>query len=63
MKVVAEVEEGQDILLIVAETDFEEDYLRRFHCEKNLTVFLKHGMTIETVIGLKIINKNISEKN
>ena len=42
-------------ILIVPETKFEEDYLsEEFSCEKELKVFLKHGMSTNIVVGLKI---------
>jgi len=45
-------------LLIAPETDFEENYLRQFHDEEKLIVFLKHGTSISDLIGLKIEKKD-----
>jgi hypothetical protein len=53
MKVVIE----KNGLLVVPETDFEEEYLRTFHDQSKLTAFLKHGATLQDLVGLKIEKK------
>ena len=45
--------EKNDGLLIVPESDFEEQYLRSYHGKK-FEVFLKHGESVKNLIGLKI---------
>jgi hypothetical protein len=42
-----------DGIIIVPETDFEEDYLRK-DFKGNPKSFLKHGVTLKELIGLKI---------
>lgn len=44
----------KDGLLVVPETDFEEEYLRSYSNQKELDVFLKHGLTVKELIGLKV---------
>lgn len=41
-------------LLIVPETDFEEDFIRSMQLE-SLKVFVKTGLTPKDIIGLKIV--------
>ena len=53
-------------LLIEPETDFEESYLENLQYNNKLEVYLKHGMSLSSIIGLKITrssNKPQKEKN
>ena len=40
-------------LLILPETEFEVGFLRRFACG-DLEAFLKHGVSVSEVVGLRI---------
>lgn len=48
------VEIIKDGLLIVPETEFEIQYLRKYYHPKGLKAFLKHGVSVATVVGIKI---------
>lgn len=48
------VEILEDGLIIVPESDFEEQYLRKTFACKKLEAFLKHGLSVKDLIGLKI---------
>lgn len=44
-------------LLVVADTDFEEEYLRRNFGNQEqgkIKVFLKHGASVSDLVGLKV---------
>jgi len=61
------VEILKDGLIVVPETDFEIQYLRSFYHPHRLEAFLKHGVSISTVLGLKVkfppdINNSIDEE-
>ena len=45
-------------ILILAETDFERDYLLQFE-GKNYSAFVKRGVTPAHIIGLKLIKKKV----
>lgn len=50
---------NKDSLMIVAETEFEEQVMTNmFPHGSNITTFLKTGSTASEVIGLKIITKD-----
>ena len=51
-----EIHITKDGLLIVPETEFEKDYLQHNYgkMEHKYKIFLKTGLTIEDVVGLKI---------
>ena len=42
-----------DGLIVAPETAFEGEYLRQLH-NKKLDVFLKHGLSVKDLMGLKI---------
>jgi hypothetical protein len=44
-----------DGLIIVPETDFEDSYLRNNFLGNSLKAFLKHGLSVKDLIGLKIL--------
>jgi hypothetical protein len=41
-------------LIIMPETDFEEEYLRRYSSEGSNKVWLKHGLSVADLVGLVI---------
>lgn len=41
-------------LIIIAETDFEEEYLRRYSSQDLNKAWLKHGLSVADLIGLVI---------
>jgi len=41
-------------LLIAPETDFEAEYLRKFYTPNSLKAFLKHGVSVATVLGVQV---------
>ena len=43
--------EDRDRMIIIAETDFEEEYLSRYSSSK---CWLKRGLTLQDVVGLVI---------
>jgi len=49
------VEMLKDGLIVTPETDFEIQWLRRFYHPQGVTGFLKHGVSISTVVGLKVL--------
>ena len=44
-----------DGIIVVPETDFEDSYLRKNFLGNSLTAFLKHGLSVSELIGLKVL--------
>lgn len=41
-------------LIIIPQTDFEEEYLRKYSSQDLNKAWLKHGLSIDEVVGLVI---------
>lgn len=41
----------KDGFIVIPETEFEEDFLRKYNCQNSLKCFLKHGISIDEVTG------------
>jgi hypothetical protein len=41
-------------LIIIAETDFEEEYLRKYSSQGQNKAWLKHGASVSDLVGLVI---------
>jgi len=52
-----QIKNKDDGLVIVPETEFEEEYLQRFYPQEENVAYLKHGISANCLYGLVIKKK------